>query len=389
MAAAAAGSVEAVKLFLSRGAKVDAMERAANQTALMWAANEGHADVVDVLLESGAHANAAGKVTGLPRTRGGVAGGRMWTDYTSGGLTSLMFAARQGHTAVVRRLIAGGANPNTANPDGLTALMLAVINDHADAAVALLAGGANADDGSLVEAVGLHNMRTNETVSEATRPRPRNVNGTTPVQLIAKLLEKGADPMRPAMYVLHADTIGQPLVQPSNQTPLARALQSQDVDALRLMVPKVPNLNALVQGSTPLMTLMAGGGGRFAGGFGAQPGAYRFAGIRSALEAANVLLDGGADVNVTRATGETALHLAAQTGNVQMIQLLADRGATLDAKTNDGLTPLDYANGAAGPAPGAGRGGFGGGGGGGPRGGGPPAAQPEAIALLKKLMGPA
>lgn len=388
MAAAAAGSVEAVRLFLARGANVNAMEQAANQTALMWAANEGHTDVVNVLLEGGANPNATGKVTGLPRVQGGIAGGRMWTDYTSGGLTSLMFAARQGHGDVIRRLMDAGADANVANPDGLTALILAVINDHADAAIVLLDKGAGANDGSLFEAIGLHNIRANETVGEATRPRPRNENRATPVELIAKLVEKGADPLRPATHILHADSIGQPLQQATNQSPLARALQQQDVDALKAIVPRIPDLNVMTQGNTPLMTLMAPGGGRFAGGFGAQPGAFRYAGTRSAMEAARLLLEAGVDVNKTRATGETALHIAAQSGNVVMIQMLVDRGAKLDARTNDGLTPLDYAEGKAGPAPGAARGG-GGGGGGGARGGGPAGPQPEAVALLKKLMGQA
>jgi len=384
MAAAAAGSVEAVRLMLAKGADVNAKEKAADQTALMWAANEGHLKVVDALLEAGANPNAAGKVTSLPREAPPfAAGGRMWTDYTSGGLTALMFAARQGEADVIARLIDGGANPNTANPDGLTALILAVINDQADAAAMLLDKGANANDGSLVEAVGLHNLRTNETVGEATRPRPRNTNAVTPIQLIAKMLDKGADPQRPATHVLHGDTIGQPTAQASNQTALARALQQQDVDALRLMLRKGTDVNQLSQGNTPLMTLMAPAG-RFGGGFGAQPAGFRFEGTRSAIDAAKTLLDAGADVNATRPTGETALHLAAQAGNVAMIQLLAEHGAKLDAKTMDGLTPLDFAEGKGGSA-GRGAGPFGGGGGqGGPRGGGP---QPQAIAALRQLMG--
>jgi ankyrin repeat protein len=384
MAASAAGSLEAVRLLLAKGADVAAREVAADQTALMWAANEGHVDVVGALLEAGADPNAAGRVTSLPRVAPPfAAGGRMWTDYTSGGLTALMFAARQGWTDVTGRLIDGGANPNTANPDGLTALILAVINDHTDAAAMLLDKGANADDGSLYEAVTLHNVRTNETVGEATRPRPRNVNKVTPIELIGKMLDKGANPMRPATHVLHADTIGQPTVTGSNQTPLARAVQQQDVDALRLMLARGGKVNELAQGNTPLMALMAGGG-RFGGGFGAAPAGYRFPGTRSVIDAAKTLLDAGADVNVTRENGETALHVAAQTGNVPMIQLLAEHGAKLDAKTMAGLTPLDYAEGKGAPPARAG-GPFGGGGGfGGPRGGGP---QPQAIAALRQLMG--
>ena len=62
------------------------------------------------------------------------------------------------------------------------------------------------------------------------------------------------------------------------------------------------------------------------------------------------------------------------------------QGAKLDARTEDGLTPLDYAMGRA-PNTGRGAGPFGGGGQGGPggpRGGGP---QLQAAALLRQLMG--
>jgi cytohesin len=385
MAAAAAGSLEGVRLLLAKGADANAKEVAADQTALMWAANEGHLKVVDALLEAGANPNAVGRVTSLPREAPPFAsGGRMWTDYTSGGLTALMFASRQGWSDVVGRLVDGGANPSVANPDGLTALILAIINDHADAASVLLDKGANANDGSLFEAITLHNLRTNETVGEATRPRPRNINKTTPVELIARLLDKGADPLRPATHVLHADTIGQPTAQSANQSALARALQQQDVDALKLMLAKRLDVNLLTQGSTPLMTIMAPAG-RFGGGFGAAPAGYRFAGTRSAMDAAKLLIEAGADVNVARPNGETALHVAAQNGNTAMVQLLADSGAKLDAKTETGLTALDYAMGRA-PAPARAGGPFGGGQGGpgGPRGGGP---QPQAAALLRQLMG--
>jgi ankyrin repeat protein len=377
MAAAAAGSLEAVNLFIRRGANVEARERAYYQTALVWAAGEGHLAVVNALLEAGANPNATSRIITLSRGRGD--GGRMWVDFTSGGLSALMFAARGGQVDVVRRLVDAGATVNYANPDGLTALLIAVINDETDVAAALLEKGANPNDGSLYEAVVLNNVRLNETVGEATRPRPRHENPITPLQLIERMLARGADPMRTATYTLHGDTTGQP--EPVNQTPFLRALQAQDVDVLRLMIASGANVNLAMETGTALMTALQGGA-RFGGGFGVQPAAYRFAGTRSAIEAVRLLLDAGADVNGVRENGDTALHIAAQTGNLEMIQLLADRGARLDAKNDAGFTPLDAANGTVAPGGGGGRRG----GGGGPGRGGAPRPQPEAIALLQQLM---
>ena len=46
MTAARAGDAESVRVLLAHGADVDATENWHGQTALMWAAIENHADVV-------------------------------------------------------------------------------------------------------------------------------------------------------------------------------------------------------------------------------------------------------------------------------------------------------------------------------------------------------
>ena len=53
MTAARTGRIGAVKALLSRGADVNWKEQN-GQTALMWAAAEGHAEVVELLIEAGA-----------------------------------------------------------------------------------------------------------------------------------------------------------------------------------------------------------------------------------------------------------------------------------------------------------------------------------------------
>ena len=97
----------------------------------------------------------------------------------------------------------------------------------------------------------------------------------------------------------------------------------------------------------------AGGGRGFAGGFGAAPAGFRYQGDRTPAAAVTALLAAGADVNAVNDAGETALHAAAQTGNVAMIRLFAERGAKLDVQ-NRGFTPLDLAMGKGAPAGGRG-----------------------------------
>ncbi len=373
MAAAASGNVDAVKLLLAHGAQVNTKEQAEDQTALMWAAERGHAAVVRALIAAGADANLVAKPNVLKNYRGDA--GRMWTNHSSRGLTALMFAARQGHLEAARALAEAGGDFNHANPDGITALMLAVINDRLDLAAMLVEKGANVNEGSLYEVVQLHNLRTNETVSEATRPRPAHENALTPLDLAARMLDRGAGPNRTATHTLNLDGTGVP--DPANETPFLRALRSQDVGMLRLMAARGADVNAMTAaGQTSLMLAMGAGGARFSGGFGVAPAAYRFEGERAPIEAVKLLIDCGADVNATTPAGDTALHTAAQTGNVAVIKLLAAHGAKLDVRNKAGFTPLDTAMGKR--APGA-SGGRGGGGQGGP--------QEEAIALLRQLMG--
>ena len=102
-----------------------------------------------------------------------------------------MFAVREGHIDVVNALIDAGADLNAPNPDGLTALLMAVINDQLDLAVHLIDKGANPNDGSLYEAIQVHNRRTTETNGDASRPRLcLHQNTLTPLDLIAPSARK-------------------------------------------------------------------------------------------------------------------------------------------------------------------------------------------------------
>ncbi len=63
----------------------------------------------------------------------------------------------------------------------------------------------------------------------------------------------------------------------------------------------------------------------------------------SNLDICKMLVDKGADVNLTANDGTTSLMLAAQFGKVQIVSYLLSKGANPSLKDNSGKTALDYA----------------------------------------------
>ena len=65
------------------------------------------------------------------------------------------------------------------------------------------------------------------------------------------------------------------------------------------------------------------------------------AAMRGDVDSVRSLLTDGAAVNLAQSDGMTALHWAAELGNVELVRLLVDAGAGLEAPTRIGnLTPL-------------------------------------------------
>jgi len=309
-------------------------------------------------LKAGADPNAKAHVSGLEDRKHG--------DYPSGGFTALMFAARTGRDDVVTALMKSGADPKLTNGDGLTASMVAIVNDRFDLAASMLDLGADANDGSLYFAVDMHDATSDMRAHDGSRLRADHPNKLTSMDLIKRLLDKGADPNKPFQGQIHNTTL---CCDPEvNSSPFYRAAIASDVDALKLMLAhgakvdwapaevKKPGpagaaaaatpgrgANANV-GKTPTMHAMVGGrGASFAAGPGFDrigPPPFREAANRDPLEAMKVLLAAGADPNAKSPDGSTLLHQAVTARQVPIIRLLVDKGAKLDAVNKDNLTPL-------------------------------------------------
>src|SRR3984957_2748276 len=136
------GVLPVVELLIKAGASVNRIEEFRKQTPLMWAATApGNAgEMVKLLLAKGAdirpralYTDWPNQITSEPRAQ-----------YRPvGGLTALLYAARDGCYDCVAALIGAGADVNLPTPEGVTPLMLALDNQHDDVAKLLLDRGAN------------------------------------------------------------------------------------------------------------------------------------------------------------------------------------------------------------------------------------------------------
>jgi uncharacterized protein len=118
--AAIQGHEEVVRLLLERGGDLEAKNHNGD-TALMWASLMGHKDLVDFMLDRGANAD-------LREPKSGV--------------TALMAAAAKGHADVAQVLVEKGAAVNARDRNGNTALTHASIKGYAEVVDLLLAAGA-------------------------------------------------------------------------------------------------------------------------------------------------------------------------------------------------------------------------------------------------------
>lgn len=341
--AARTGDYKSVEVLLTAGAKADAREDWHGQTPLMWAMAQKHVALLPLLLKHGADVNAMSnieewerQVTMEPRDK--------WLP--PGGMSPLLFAAREDCLACIQPLLDAGANIDAMTPKGITALLIAIINGHYDVAYALAAAGANVnlnDDTNrspLYAAVDFNIMR------ESNRPSPDVfTNAHTSLELIELLIAKGADVnvqlSKAPPFRLKLDR-GTDSLLVAGTTPFLRAAKSADAPVMRLLLEHGadPRLST-VQGVNPLMTAA-----NLATKESDTTGRYKTE--AQMIEAIQICLDEGLDINAKANDGRTAVFGAATFGLNEVIRYLVDHGASVDYQDKQGLGPLDAASGKAG-----------------------------------------
>jgi ankyrin repeat protein len=319
--------VKAAQLLLNAGATVDAREHWGGQTALMWASARRHPEMMQLLIAKGADVNARSTVRDYQRHV--TAEGRP-KSLDSGGLTPLLYAARENCLACAEVLLKSGADIDLPDPDGVSPLLVAIMNANWDLAQRLIAGGADVNqwdiygEAPLFTAVNLRNR------IDGGHASIDPMNKATGLAIVKLLLERGANPnmqllFKPANLNGSTNTRG--------ATPLIRAANNGDLEVVTLLLEHGADATLnMADRQTPIHAVIAGRA--------PEP---------QALELIKILHAAGADANVVALVnhpeeirGGTALHYAVRKRYKTVIRELASYGIDLNATDQDGLTALDY-----------------------------------------------
>jgi len=324
MTAARAGDTASVKTLLAHGGQPDATESWHGQTALMWAAIEDHADIVQLLLDAGAKIDRASTMHDWVKIS--YSEGNVPKTRDLGGLTAVQFAAREGSLESVETLLAAGADANAAEPMyQLTPLQLAILNGHYTLAKRLIERGVGVDDGSLYLAVDTRNLGF-----YAQRPNPPEKDGTvTSLDVVNALLARGANPDLPYTKALAGGdgkpalperTVAGEIAVPPGATPLDRAAAAGDFAVVTTLLAHGASASVVTEdGTTPLMLLA---------GYSRTRTNAPLSDIPKRLELIRLMLEKGADVHaVHKDSTNNALFFAKQRNAPEIIALLEQLGA--------------------------------------------------------------
>ena len=246
-------------------------------------------------------------------------------------MTPLLFAVEAGHQDVVRVLLDAGVPVDEATPDGLTALQLAQIRRNESLALFLLEQGADPNnEGPGFPPLHVAAYLGQTAVAEDLISRGADIDARLerPYRLI-ETLEIGVN-----RYP------GSGLFTNIGSTPFMTAAKHGRVDIMRML---------LDAGADPFLTadggetalIVAAGLGR------PQPSnaVYHLWNEADQLEAIEICLELGLDVNAENQWGQTALHGAAFHDQARVVELLAAHGAFLDPTDWQDQTPLRVAQG--------------------------------------------
>ena len=300
-----------------------------------------------------------------------------------GGLTPLLHAVRQGHTAAVFALLEGGADINQpSGGDETTPLLMATVNGQFDLAMLLLERGADPNLTSTAGTGPLFAVLERQWAPRASYSHPTEHlrQNTTHLQMLEALLGAGADPnarleshlwyMEYTFGVLRGSGINL-----KGATPFWRAAYALDIDAMRLLKdhgadPSIPTMKPPQRRRRPPPADEGAGAAEETDPSGLPPvptGGPAIHPIHAAsgvgygqsfagnahrhvpdnwLAAVKFLVEEcGADVNLRDHNAYTALHHAASRGDSELVLYLVDHGADVTVVSRRGQTTADMANG--------------------------------------------
>jgi len=275
----------AIKQLIAAGANVNAADESRRSTPLMWAASSGSIDAVQMLIRAGAIIDAKDK-------EGQTA--LMWAQIGS------MYSGY--NPAIVKALIAAGADVNVVDTYGGTPLTRAAGADLSESVKLLLAAGANVNATDRSESPLIRTFYSQSSSKDDGAIHPS-------VATVQALIAAGAN--------VHA-------VNRDGQTVVRLAARANSLEVLKMLIAAGVDVNAKDNnGQTALMYDQVWG-------------------YRPSVETFKVLLATGGDVNAVDKIGQTALMFAAKGAPSEFVDLLLAAGAksSINARNKYGQTAL-------------------------------------------------
>lgn len=338
---ARSNNIDTAKLLLKHGADVNATEQWKGQNAVIWAAAQSQPAMLKLLLEAGGDPNSRSMIN--PRERQ-ISQERRFQWRPAGGMTALVYAAREGCLDCAKLLVEAGADIDAGDAENVTPLLVAVINMRFDTAKYLVEAGANVNKWSFRGENPIYSAVDVNTVPHGGYPDRPSMDQTSSLEMIRILLEAGANPnlqlkLQP-MYRHIKDDRGADRMLNIGATPLLRAAKGHDMAAIELLLqhgalPNLPNRD----GTTPLMAAA----GVSASSIDTRGDYATPLAATNAARTLELLVGNGADLSLRDSSGKTALHGAASWGWNEAVEYLVNQGGDLMAKDNGDLTPLDVA----------------------------------------------
>jgi uncharacterized protein len=342
--------VRAVRTLLQQKADV-AVTDADGSTALHFAAQKDSVEITDLLLRNGANAKSS----------------------TRYGVTPLFLACMNGNAAIVGKLLDAGADPNTATPDGETALMTASLTGKVAAIKLLLAKGAKVNavenwkgQTALMWAAAEGNADAAAMLIEfGAEVKSKSKTGFTPFLFAVRNGHIAAT----KVLLDHGANVND--VAPDGTSALGMAAVNAYYELAGILLERGANPNAPDPRGSVLHTLAwmrRPGADPNAGAGGSPKGPPTPTGNLDSLDLARMLLKHGANPNARIAwkeikynkdfgvvksppdiptgrhnisyVGATPFYVAAQTGDVPYMRVLAENGADPKLPTVQNITPL-------------------------------------------------
>jgi pectate lyase len=318
--AAAIGDIGLVRSLLDKGVGVDSWDDPFLKTALHRATMRGHKDVVELLLAKGADIEAGKFHIG----------------------TALHFAVEKGHKEIVELLIDKGADVNANNTRGQTPTDVVGTRNRKEIVELLTKHGATISSIHTAAVVG-DLARVRAFLENGIDINVKDNQGNTPLHLAA---QGGHREVVEFLLSKDSDVNTRRTGYPAGDTPLHTAVRAGNIDIVELLLRNGADTDVKNEsGQTPLDIALSRNRKDIIElliSKGADVSSVHLAAYIGDLAKVKAFIQEGIDIN-TKVRQRTPLHYAAREGRTEIVELLLENGADVNAGAYLNRTAAEFA----------------------------------------------